>query len=143
MRARDDAVLLDQIERSPALALAEPVVQLQRQAERGRERLHRLDAADVRARDDAAHPERPKKLDERLGLPASTCVERAVEVVAVPVIAVSGGRVSEQDARHSRSSSGRSRDQLSTSAARSGVSQRISSTSSCGENSPSTADIFQ
>ena len=128
---------------APPCALFEPLVQLHLQPERGGQRLDRLDAADIRAREDAPHTERPQELDELGGLQAPARIEGTQMVVVLPVEAVSGRGMAEQDARHSCSSSGRSRDQLRMAAARSGVSQRISSTSSCGANSPSRARIRQ
>ena len=63
---------------------------------------------------------------------------------SLPVVAVARREAwRTQDARHSRSSSGRSRDQLSQLAARPAGSQRISSTSSWGTNSPATARMRQ
>ena len=143
MRAADDTVLAQQLGSGVSLALFEPLVQLHLQPERSGQRLDRLDAADIRAREDTPQTERPQERDEIGRLPAPARIERPQTVVVLPVEAVSGRGMAKQDARHSCSSNGRSRGQLRMAAARSGVSQRISSTSSCGVNSPSRARIRQ
>src|SRR5207244_9448814 len=104
---------------------------------------HRTDTYDTRDREDSPHTERPHERDEIGRLPAPARIEGTQTVVVLPVEAVSGRGMADQDARHSCSSSGRSRDQLRMAAARSGASQRISSTSSWGANSPSRARIRQ
>src|SRR5438874_2591458 len=113
-------------------ALSEPVVLLHLQPERRSQRLDGLDTAHIWARNEAAHAERPENLDEIGGLATAAHIEGTQTVVVLPVESVPGRGVAQKDARHSCSSSGRSRDQLSTRAAPAGVSQRISSTSSCG-----------
>ena len=129
--------------RGGAFAFPEPDVLLELHSERGGERLDRLDAADVRARDDAPHSERPQELDEIGGLPPPARIERAQMVLVLPVAGAPGGGVAQQDARHRRSSRGRSRGQLSRLAASSGVSQAISSTSAWDTNSPATGRMRQ
>ena len=73
---------------------------LERQAERRGKRLDRLDTANVRARDDAANPERSQQLDELRCLVPTADVERAKPVVAAPVALVAGPRVTDEHARH-------------------------------------------
>src|SRR6476661_7654848 len=143
VRAADHAVLVQQLARAAACALGEPIVLLQRHTELGRQRLDGLDTTDVGARDHTANAERAQQLDELDRLAATTVIERPREVVAVPAGAVPRRRVTEKDACHSSSSSGRSRPQLSSRAAPSGSSQRMSSTSSWGANSPSSARMRQ
>ena len=143
MRAGHDTVLAQQLCGGRAHSLAEAIVMLERQAERRGERLDRLDAASVGARDDAANPERSQQLDELRCLVPTAKVERAKPVVAAPVALVAGRSVPDEHARHRPSSSGRSRDQVSRSAASSGASQRISSTSAWGSNSPASGRMRQ
>ena len=91
-------------------ALGEAFVELHAQAERGGERLDRLDAPDVRARDDALCTSRgaaARRAPIACRRPRSSSGPR--DVVAVPAVRSPGRGVTEEDARHSSSSSGRSR----------------------------------
>src|SRR5438270_6921943 len=110
MGAADDPVFLDEDVGSLAGALGKPAVELHRQTERIGERLDRFHAAGERARNDPAHRERTKELDELSGLLATARVEGAQAVVTVPVMPLSGRRVPDENARHRLSRSDRFRD---------------------------------
>ena len=66
--------------------VGELVALLDRQAERGGERLERLDAAPVRAREQPLDRDVRRGRRQRLGLAAAALVERPRSVVALPVL---------------------------------------------------------
>jgi len=104
--AADDPVFLDEDVGSLAGALSEPAVELHRQPKRSGERLDRFHAAGERARNDPAHLERTKELNELSSLLTTSRVERAQAVVTVPVVPLSGRRVPDENARHERNDRG-------------------------------------
>ena len=66
------------------------------QSERAGERLDRLAAADVRAREHAPDVAAGENVHEALGLPAAPVVERS-QVIVLPVDAVAGSGVAEEE----------------------------------------------
>src|SRR5919201_2292328 len=138
VRAGDAAVTVgERGERSLASgALRETVVELHRQPEAPRERIDRLDATGIRARADARDAV-ARESRERFGLASAARVERSVGIVPLPRVAIARRSVPEQDdAQGSPRSSSMSRSYESRCAASPGGSQRSSSTSSLGANSP-------
>ena len=125
MGAADDPVFLDEDVGSLAGALGKPAVELHRQPERVGERLDRFHAAGERARNDPAHLERTKELDELSSLLATSRVKGAQAVVTVPVKRLSGGRVPDENARHRLSRSARLRDQRPPAARTTVISETI------------------
>ena len=119
VRAADDAVLPQQLGRGAPFALGEPLVLLQRQrrarrpAARPSGRSGRTGSRRRGARRTAAAARREPPTGAARARRAGADGRRRSQSSRC-----AGGGVPEQDARHRRSSSGRSRDQLRTSAAR-------------------------
>ena len=90
-------------------ALGQPVVGLDVHPDPGAEGLDRLDAADVRARHDAAHGPVGQQGGDARRLGGATFGDRAGGVVAVPFGALSGVGVAHQEEGHAEHGSERRR----------------------------------
>jgi len=98
--AADDPGFLNQGVRGLAGTLGESVVDLHRQAERLSERLDRLHTTGERTRDDPSHLELVKECDEFGSLAAPMRVQGPEPVVSVPIVALAGRRVTDDNTRH-------------------------------------------
>src|SRR5262245_21382601 len=87
----------ERFERVPAHSLGEIVANVDIEAARGGERLHRLDAADIRAREQALDRERLEQCGDPLRLATAPAVERTEAVVALPAHAIAGRRVADDE----------------------------------------------
>ena len=97
-RGRLAAELAHQRQRVLGLGVVtELVAVLERKASRPRERLDGLDAAAVRARQDAVSGRSREQLHERGGLSRPLLVERPRAIVADPRVRIACGRVADQD----------------------------------------------
>jgi hypothetical protein len=117
--------------------LAELLAQLDLQTAPMRERLDRLDAAVVRAREDAVDVVVFERVDERGSLLAPFLVERPPPVVTAPLLAVAGSSVAyEQNGQSSPRRTSMSRWYVRRVRASSSETQATSSTSSFGSKRP-------
>ena len=117
--------------------LAELLPQLDLQTPRLRERLNRLDATVVWARENAVDVVALERVDERGSLLAPLLVERPPPVVAAPVFPVAGSCVAnEQNGQSSPRRTSMSRSYVNRLRASSSETQATSSTSSFGSNRP-------
>jgi hypothetical protein len=129
----------------------EPLVELDLEAEGNGEWLDRLDASQVRARDDPVDPELRERIDEPVALEPSPLVHRSDAVISFPGVAVTRARVPNQEQAQTSSSTGsessttRSRSHVKYCAASSKSTQRTSSTPSpaIGSSRPYGSSIAQ
>ena len=139
MRAHDRLLALQLLEHLGHVVEAvrrEPFVELDLEPPRLGQRLDRLDAAQVRAGEDAVDREPGEGVDEGVSLLSASIVDRPDAVVSLPLLAIAGAGVPMEKEAHTSSSTGseastaRSRAQDRLSVAVASGTQRHSSTPS-------------
>ena len=122
--------------------LAELLAALDLESPRAGERLHGLNAAQIGARQHSIDGKAPQQTDKSSGLSATSVVQRAETVVALPVAALARPGVPDEEDQGD-STTARSPSQVRSSSAAASVTQRASSTSRLGANSPDRTDMSQ